>query len=106
MSEVNNNHVVGLLSEAISATLGGNTAKATKLTATALRILATTAPTKPSKTTKLGAPPLLNEEIQKELCERVSGGESIASVARRYRIPYQTAFRYVSKARNNAKVSH
>jgi transposase len=101
-----NNQIVEMLSGAISATLSGNTTKATNLTAQALRMLAgsqsATNSTPRHKTGKTGAPSLLNKAQQMDLVQRVAHGQTIAYVAKHYGISYQTAYRYVAKARKSA----
>jgi len=110
---------IALLSTAITAALSGDDLTATKNTAEALRILtggtvkavATTTTKAVTKTAKVakkaarkGAKPLLNASQAAMLASRVAAGETIASVAKSYRISYPTASRYIKMARSASQV--
>ena len=110
---------IALLSTAITAALSGDDITATKNTAEALRTLTggtvkavattTKAVVKTAKVAKTGArkgaKPLLNASQAAMLASRVAAGETIASVAKSYRISYPTASRYIKSARKAAEVA-
>lgn len=90
--------IISNLTDAISAVVDGNNDRATKLLLSAVKELSGV-PSAPRANGKRGAKPMLNAEQTATLVQRVKDGESIVSVARSFGVSYQTAYRYLSKAR-------
>jgi hypothetical protein len=93
-----NKNTISILTRAISAVVDGNNDRAVRLLLLAVRDLSGTA-SAPSSGNQRGAKPLLNVTQATALVQRVKDGESVVNVAKAFGISYQTAHRYVSKAR-------
>jgi hypothetical protein len=91
-------NTISILTDAISAVVDGNNDRAVKLLLSAVKELSGTA-SAPKHPSQRGAKPLLNVTQATALVQRVKDGESVVNVAKAFGISYQTAHRYVSKAR-------
>ena len=92
-------NTINTLTDAISAVVDGNNDRAVKLLLSAVKELSGATSTHHKHVNKRGAKPLLNVTQASALVQRVKDGESIVNVAKAFGISYQTAHRYVSKAR-------
>lgn len=93
------NHIISLMTDAITAVIDGNEPRAQKMMLQAVKELSgSVAPSARTSSTR-GPKPALNATQVASMIERVKQGESVVKVAEAFGVSYQTAFRYVRKNR-------